>query len=106
LNQKELAEHMGVRESTLSRYENDKRTYQWDGLVKLADALDTNVDYLLGRTSVSETINRIVFEEAHADGEAPFLEAYRNLDPDDRNLLLERALTLYDVRNRDKEKNK
>ncbi|MDR2354607.1 MAG: helix-turn-helix domain-containing protein, partial [Clostridiales Family XIII bacterium] len=48
LSQKTLAERIGIQESTLSRYENDKRTYQWDGLMRLADALDTSVDYLLG----------------------------------------------------------
>jgi transcriptional regulator with XRE-family HTH domain len=106
LSQKALAEYMGMRESTLSRYENDKRTYQWDGLVKMADALDTSVDYLLGRTTVSAAINRLVSEGNPADDAPPFLEAYCSLNPDDQNLLMERALTLYDIRNRDKAKDK
>ncbi|MDR1574323.1 MAG: helix-turn-helix domain-containing protein [Clostridiales Family XIII bacterium] len=106
LSQKALAEYMGMRESTLSRYENDKRIYQWGGLIKLADALDTSVDYLLGRTAVSAAINRLVSEGRGADaGTPPFLEAYCSLNPDDQNLLMERAMTLYDIRNRDKVKN-
>jgi transcriptional regulator with XRE-family HTH domain len=103
LSQKTLADYMGMRESTLSRYENDKRTYQWDGLVKLADALDTSVDYLLGRTTVSAAINRLVSERESAYGTPPFLEAYCSLNPDDQNLLMERAMTLYDIRNKDKD---
>jgi transcriptional regulator with XRE-family HTH domain len=104
LSQKELAERIDMRESTISRYENDKRLYQWDGLVKLADALNTSVDYLLGRTSVSAPIGRLVSDGKSSDGVPPFLETYSLLPPDDQNLLMERALTLYDIRNRDKAK--
>ncbi|MDR2355605.1 MAG: helix-turn-helix domain-containing protein [Clostridiales Family XIII bacterium] len=103
LSQKALAEHIGIQESTLSRYENDKRTYQWDGLLRLADALDTSVDYLLGRTALSAPIKRLVSDKNAPDGETSLFEAYSNLHPDDQNLLMERALTLYDIRKRDKD---
>ncbi|MDR2355604.1 MAG: helix-turn-helix domain-containing protein [Clostridiales Family XIII bacterium] len=103
MSQKALAARIGIQESTLSRYENDKRTYQWDGLLRLADALDTSVDYLLGRTTLSAPIGRLVSDEKAADGETSLLEAYCNLRPDDQNLLMERALTLYDLRKRDKD---
>jgi transcriptional regulator with XRE-family HTH domain len=95
---------MGMGESTISRYENDRRAYQWDGLVKLADALNTSVDYLLGRTGVSAPISRLVSDGKPSDDAPPFLETYSLLPPDDQNLLMERALTLYDLRNRDKAK--
>jgi transcriptional regulator with XRE-family HTH domain len=104
LNQKELAAYVGIGESTLSRYENDKRAYRWDGLIKLADALDTSVDFLLGRTGVTASVNRIVSDEKPAGGDISFLDAYCDLNLDDRNLLMERAITLYDVRSKDKEK--
>jgi transcriptional regulator with XRE-family HTH domain len=103
-NQKELADHIGIRESTLSRYENDKRAYQWDGLIRLADALDTSVDYLLGRTSLSAPISRLVSDGQAEDGETPLLEAYCKLNTDDQNLVMERAMTLYDIRTRRKPK--
>jgi transcriptional regulator with XRE-family HTH domain len=106
LSQKALADYMGMRESTVSRYENDKRLYQWDGLVSLADALDTSVDYLLGRTNVNAPVSRLVSDGAPPGDAPPFLETYCNLHPDDQNLLMERAMTLYDIRNRDKAKGK
>ena len=51
--QKELAERAGVTESTLSRIESGT-TKQVDAIVlgKLAKALDTSTDYLLGLTSI------------------------------------------------------
>jgi transcriptional regulator with XRE-family HTH domain len=104
-NQKTFAEYAGISESTLSRYENDKRLYQWDNLTRLADALDTNADFLLGRTTVSAPINHIV-SKRNADIPAEFLEVYHKLDPDDRNLLMERALALRDKRNKNKAKGK
>ena len=102
MTQKALADRIGMRESTVSRYENDKRVYRWDGLVELADALDTSVDYLLGRTTVSLPVNRLVSEENASGGETSFLKAYSSLRPHDQNLLMERLMTLYEVQNRDK----
>ena len=103
LSQKTLADSIGMRESTISRYENDKRIYQRDSLIKLADALDTSVDYLLGRTTVSASVDRLVSGENASGGEKPFLEAYSGLRPDDQNLLMERVRTLYEIRNREKD---
>jgi transcriptional regulator with XRE-family HTH domain len=102
LTQKALANRIGVQESTLSRYEHDKRSYQWDGLIRLADALDTSVDYLLGRTTVSAPISRLVSDGEASDGEPSLLEAYCSLNSDGQNLLMERALTLYEIQNKDK----
>ncbi|MDR2131928.1 MAG: helix-turn-helix transcriptional regulator [Clostridiales Family XIII bacterium] len=104
LNQKELAERIDMQESTISRYENDRRSYQWDGLVKLADALDTSVDYLLGRTNISTPIGRLVSDGKSSDGAPPFLEAYSDLPSDDQSLVMERIWTLYDLRKKEKAK--
>jgi transcriptional regulator with XRE-family HTH domain len=101
LSQKALAEHLGIRGATLSRYENDKRAYQWDSLVRLADVLDTSVDYLLGRTNVSAAIHRLISDGDGSGGDIPFFEAYSRLTPGDQNLMMERLLTIYDIRNKD-----
>jgi hypothetical protein len=66
--------------------------------VKLADALDTSVDYLLCRTKISAAINRLVTEDGVNGGSLPFFEAYSRLHPDDQSLMMERMLTLYDAR--------
>lgn len=48
MTQKQLAEKIGIREATLSRYENDKRDTQWEILGRIAEHLNTSSDYLLG----------------------------------------------------------
>jgi transcriptional regulator with XRE-family HTH domain len=100
LSQKELAERIGIREATLSRYENDKRAYQWGSLIKLADELDTSTDYLLGRTNISIPIHSLISDGDPSRNGLPFLEAYSKLDPDDQNLMMERLLTIYEIRNK------
>lgn len=55
--QKELAERLGVGESTISQYENGHREPDTEMLLKLAEAFDTTIDYLLrGHTSYAPEI--------------------------------------------------
>jgi repressor LexA len=51
LTSKELASIVGVAESTMSLYENGKREPDFDTLRRIADALDTDLDFLLGCSS-------------------------------------------------------
>lgn len=46
---KKLGEIVGVAESTMSLYENEKRQPDYDTLNKLADYFNVTTDYLLGR---------------------------------------------------------
>lgn len=48
LSQKELADKVGITEASLSRYENNKREPKGEIIAKLAKALNTTTDYLLG----------------------------------------------------------
>lgn len=54
MKQSELAEITGLTEVTISRYVNGQRTPKAHEIVKLAKALNTSCDYLLG---VSEDMN-------------------------------------------------
>jgi transcriptional regulator with XRE-family HTH domain len=101
LSQKVFAKMVGMRGATLSRYENDKRLYQWDTLIKIADALDTSIDYLVGRTNISISIQRLTHGADAPSDEISFLEAYSNLNSDDQNLMMERLMTIYDIRNKE-----
>lgn len=49
-NQTKVAEYLGVRQTTYSKYELGKLPLPVDVLVKLADLYGVSVDYLLGRT--------------------------------------------------------
>ncbi|WP_420314589.1 helix-turn-helix domain-containing protein [Anaerotignum propionicum] len=49
-----LGIEVGVSQETISGYEIDKAVPPADMLVKLADCLNTSVDYLLGRTDIKD----------------------------------------------------
>lgn len=50
MTQVSLGIKLGVSQETISGYEIGKATPPADMLVKLADILDTSIDYILGRT--------------------------------------------------------
>ena len=52
--QKELADYLGCSQVCYSYYETGQRDIPTDVLQRLADFYDTSVDYLLGRTDISE----------------------------------------------------
>lgn len=62
LSQKELAAKVGVTESAMSYYANGARTPRSDVLARMAKALNTSTDYLLGS---SDTVNSVSKGELH-----------------------------------------
>ena len=50
LSRKELGQALGLAESTISNYENDLRTPDYELLTRIADFFEVSTDYLLGRT--------------------------------------------------------
>lgn len=54
LNQKELADMLGVHQTTYSSYEIGKLSLTADVLIKLAKYYKVSVDYLLGLTDVTQ----------------------------------------------------
>ena len=50
LSLKQLGNYLGMSESTISLYENNKREPDIATLFKLADYFDVSVDYLIGNT--------------------------------------------------------
>lgn len=54
LNQKELADTLGVHQTTYSSYEIGKLSLTADVLIKLAKYYKVSVDYLLGLTDVTQ----------------------------------------------------
>ena len=52
MTQVRLGMELGVSQETISGYEINKAVPPADMLVKLADCLNTSVDYLLGRTDI------------------------------------------------------
>ena len=50
--QRQMADILGISQPSYIRYENDTSEHTQENLVKLADAFDVSVDYLLGRSDV------------------------------------------------------
>jgi transcriptional regulator with XRE-family HTH domain len=103
VSQKELAARIGVRAATVSRYESDQHSYQWEGLVRIADALDTSVDYLLGQTDVRAPIRTLLAAQEPPRDTLRFLETYSMLNEKGKRLLMARVKTLYHADNAAKE---
>ena len=62
ISQKELAQRAGITEASLSRYINNARLPKTEYLKKIADALHTTTDFLLGKddpTDFSEEFPKI-----------------------------------------------
>lgn len=54
LTQKQIAEYLMCDQSLYSKYERGEREIPVSLLIKLADYYDINIDYLVGRASVSK----------------------------------------------------
>jgi len=50
ISRKELAQGIGIAESTIANYENNLRLPDYEVLTRIADFFDVTTDYLLGRT--------------------------------------------------------
>jgi transcriptional regulator with XRE-family HTH domain len=60
LGQKEIGNLLGVSISSVGKYENGERTPSPDTLNQLADFLDVSADFLLGRSNVRESAEKIL----------------------------------------------
>ncbi|MDE5993457.1 MAG: helix-turn-helix domain-containing protein [Oscillospiraceae bacterium] len=54
LTQKQIAEYLMCDQSLYSKYERGEREIPLNHLIKLADYYNVNMDYLVGRSSVSK----------------------------------------------------
>lgn len=77
LSQAELANSLGCRQEKISSYEIGKASPKLIFLIRMADLLDTSVDYLLGRIGTME--NRILPEAALSSDEVELVDLYREL---------------------------
>lgn len=57
MNQKTIAEYLGIQQTVYSRYERGYQTIPLEHLIRLADMYSVSVDFLLGRTDNAQ-VNR------------------------------------------------
>ena len=67
LTQLRLAMELNVSQETISGYEIGKAVPPAEMLAKLADTLDTSVDYILGRTDIKSTLRASELSEQEAE---------------------------------------
>ena len=67
LTQLRLAMELNVSQETISGYEIGKAVPPAEMLIKLADALDSSVDYILGRTDIKSTLRASELNEQEAE---------------------------------------
>jgi len=88
MTQVRLGIELGVSQETISGYEIGKAVPPADMLIKLADSLETSVDYILSRTDVKNY--NLLHKSDLNDAELELLSAFRKLS----NLKKERAIGL------------
>ena len=98
MSQKNLAYTIGIAPTSLSRYENNLYEPKAEILNRLASALDTTSDFLIGLTDIYEKpadapkrIAGLTADEQH------LLSRYRKLNDLNQERVKERAETLLDL---------
>ena len=98
MSQKNLAYTIGIAPTSLSRYENNLYEPKAEILNRLASALDTTSDFLIGLTDIYEKpadapkrIAGLTADEQH------LLSCYRKLNDLNQERVKERAETLLDL---------
>lgn len=85
LTQKELAEKSGISLSALNKYERGDRLPKIDALQKLSEALNIQIDYLLGKTEFKRFDSQIMLDdikhliEQTDDNDKDFSKLVRNI---------------------------
>lgn len=90
INQKELATKVGITEASLSRYENNLREPKSEIIVRLAKALETSTDYLLGvndNTKISKEDKLIIENLSVSEKTKKILEKIYSLEKEDREAI-------------------
>lgn len=88
LTQTEVAAKLGIDDTTISKYENDKSEPDNETLTKLANLYDVSVDWLHGREdkSMNEDDKKIIegFKKLNSKDQNYILELIERLEPSDK----------------------
>lgn len=87
IGQTVLALEIGVTQQTLSNYEHDIGLIKADILKKLAQYFDVTTDYLLGISAVKKNTEELMKTDNTLEEYYNFLEAYKELDKYDREMV-------------------
>lgn len=85
-----LCKDLDISSATLTKWKTQNVIPTGENLIKIADALQCSIDYLLGRTDVPEV--NTTSPAPLPEDEQILLSRYRRLDPDGKELVRARAL--------------
>ena len=102
LTQKQIAELLNISQQSYSDYENEKTQPDFETLIRIADALNVSIDYLLGRTDelggvVAPPLSHTVPELSR--DEKKLLDNFRAMRPDLQAVCLNMSKTLLQTPN-------
>ena len=98
--QKDVAEYLGVGQSTYKNYECGIREPNDDTTVKLAELFNVTTDYLLGREPLPNPFADLNLSE---DDEKNVMEKYSSLPPNVRAIMLDVLIQLGDAAKKNKD---
>lgn len=65
LTQEDLGKILGVGKTTISMYENGNSTPNDEIKIKIADHFNVSMDYLIGKTNIKESADKILDSSEH-----------------------------------------
>ena len=83
ISQKLLAEHIGVSQQSINKYENHNIEPDIETLIRMAEFFETSVDYLVGHTEIERQIEEVHTYDLNRE-EAGIIDGYRKLNAKQR----------------------
>ena len=90
MKQTELATQIGISKQSLYKYLHEKCEPRAEIIARMAKALNSSADYIVGLTNDPAPVFRSEMKEAAAKTENEFLAKFRKLSPDDQIRIEER----------------
>ena len=87
VSQRALAEHLGISQQSINKYENHGIEPDIETLIQIAEYFNVSVDYRIGHSETSllaEPVSNIQLSVS----ELKLINSYRKLDPNERQSIL------------------
>ena len=100
--QQDVAAFLNLSYQAYAGYENGRRKPDPEILCKLADFFQCSVDYLLGREKTNQFIPSLIDTPTKTLNETELLEAFRSLDEDEQQAIIQTAKIMQKAKEKQK----
>lgn len=87
VSQQLLADFVMVSQQSINKYENHKVEPDIDTIVKIADYFDVSVDYLIGRTDVKHSAEKLNYNDLNIS-ESKMINKFRALNDNQKECII------------------